>query len=83
MAYFLKAAFFTTLQMIEKSRQVQPIAQLNAQVVEVFAAGQIERSHCRVSWWLLTDEPRHTTNSGKNTRYHFKVKRKWAGWNND
>jgi hypothetical protein len=39
------AAFFTSRQMIEKSRQVQTIAQLNAQVVEVFAAGQIERSH--------------------------------------
>jgi hypothetical protein len=43
MAYFLKAAFFTTLQMIEKSRQVQPIAQLNAQVVKILAAGEIER----------------------------------------
>jgi len=29
--------------MIEKSRQVQPIAQLNAQVVEVFSAGEIEK----------------------------------------
>jgi len=37
------AAFLTTLQMIEKSRQVQAIAQLNAQVIEVFAAGEIER----------------------------------------
>jgi len=37
------AAFFTGLQMIEKSRQVQPTAQLNTQMIEVFAAGQIER----------------------------------------
>jgi len=37
------AAFLTTPQIIEKSRQVQPIAQLNAQVIEVFSAGKIER----------------------------------------
>jgi hypothetical protein len=39
------AAFFTSRQMIEKSRQVQPLAQLNPQVIEVFAAGQIESGH--------------------------------------
>jgi hypothetical protein len=33
-----QSAFLTTLQMINQSRQVQPIAQLNAQVIEVFAA---------------------------------------------
>ena len=37
------AAFLTTLQMINQGRQVQPIAQLNAQVVEVFSAGEIEK----------------------------------------
>jgi hypothetical protein len=78
------AAFLTSLQTIEKSRQVQPIAQLNAQVVEVFAAGQIERGHCRVSWWLLTDESRHTTNSGKKHSLAFHgtppVVGLWMGW---
>jgi hypothetical protein len=39
------AAFLTRLQMINQSRQVQPIAQLNAQVIEVFAAGELERDH--------------------------------------
>jgi len=36
------AAFFTSRQMIQTSRQVQPIAQLNAQVIEVLATGKIE-----------------------------------------
>jgi hypothetical protein len=35
------AAFLTRFQMIEKSCQVQPLAQLYAQTIEVFAAGQI------------------------------------------
>jgi hypothetical protein len=38
-----RAAFFTGRQMIEKGRQVQPLAQLNPQVIEVLAAGEIER----------------------------------------
>jgi hypothetical protein len=36
---------FTSRQTVEKSPQVQPIAQLNPQAIEVFAAGEIEHGH--------------------------------------
>ena len=50
--------------MIEKSRQVQPIAQLNAQVIDIFSAREIERGHAwvpcvqywRLGWMVFHDE---------------------------
>ena len=42
--------------MVEKSRDVEPLAQLNAQVVEIFSAGEIESGHpwfARVRYWRL------------------------------